>query len=486
MSSLSSLSVYSTCVVIVGGGVGGLAAGVALRQGGIECMIFERDENLDARSHGYGMTLSSDERGPLGALGILEECRAADCLSREHWTFDGNGFVRGYFGRGLLRGKKDSSASERGGSLRVKRQELRRFLLERYEELGGTILWNAPLETIEVDAHLGATAAQEGDEAVLCATFNNGRVVARGVALVGADGLRSRVRALVDDKDDDLRSLGVGAIVGLSTFRHPLVEGRGFYVVDGEARLFTMPFDADQTMWQLSFPTKGDADLSLDKKEPARALKRARTQVGAWKDSIRLLTLGLIDETPPEDLWASKLFDRYDKAEKSLFSRRPPPFAGRVTLLGDAAHPMTCFKGQGANSALADAKTLATCLKHLNKANTSASSRQQRARKKQSSSSSSSSSSSIIAKRLRAFEREMLQRANPRVLASREAAATLHSPKALETLTFDGFDGDPFDLANLLRERKVDASLTPDELLAALKAAVASLSDSSHPRKKTI
>ena len=75
----------------------------------------------------------------------------------------------------------------------------------------------------------------------------------------------------------------------------------------------------------------------------------------------------------------------------------------RVTVLGDACHPMTCFKGQGANQALADAVLLARRVAEAND----------------------------MPKALRRFEREMVQRAGPRAAASRCAARLLHSPRGL-------------------------------------------------------
>jgi hypothetical protein len=111
--------------------------------------------------------------------------------------------------------------------------------------------------------------------------------------LVGSDGIKSAVRASRDllllesqtqgpaglksntkaatgrskvsgggSGSHQLQYLGVSVILGLSTCEHPLLTGRGFYVVDGVNRLFTMPFSerdsADPTsrqlcMWQLSF-----------------------------------------------------------------------------------------------------------------------------------------------------------------------------------------------------------------------------------------
>ena len=112
---------YETTVCIIGGGVGGLAAAAALHDQGIACLVFERDASLEARRAGYGMTLSSDERGPLAHLKILQRCRELDCASTAHWVFAGDGSVLGYYGRGLAAETKGSEA--RSGSLRVQRQQ---------------------------------------------------------------------------------------------------------------------------------------------------------------------------------------------------------------------------------------------------------------------------------------------------------------------------------------------------------------------------
>lgn len=301
------------------------------------------------KSAGYGMTLSSDSNGPLAKLGVLDALRKLDCRSRCHWTFDGHGDVIGYYGRGWT--------EKRGtfGSIRVTRSQLRRALLSRFQALGGRVEWDSTPSNFTV--------------------------------LVGADGLHSKVRTV----GPPLKPVGVSVVVGLSDVEHPLLDGQGFYVLDRGVRMFTMPFDERRTMWQLSFV--GDID--------GEPLEKARDLVKNWKVPP---AIDLVENT--KDVWASPLYDRdamvLDSSNRSL-----------VTVVGDACHPMTCFKGQGANQALADALDLAACL--------------------------SSTKSKDIATRLRTFERIMVQRAAPRALASREAAIFLHSDDALAP-AFSGLD----------------------------------------------
>ena len=397
---------YETTVCIIGGGVGGLAAAAALSDVGVECLVFERDASLEARRAGYGMTLSSDERGPLAHLKILQRCRELDCASTAHWVFAGDGSVLGYYGRGLAASSQSSEA--RSGSLRVQRQQLREVLLERVAP--AAVHWNHQLARVD-----------ESDSEVV-ATFANG-AVCKCAALVGCDGVRSRVRELreaqlpiVDRRP--LADVGVGVVVGLSTFRHDLVEGRGFYVLDGRARLFTMPFSSKLTMWQLSFAL-GAIDLQSED-----VLGLCERYVATWKD-IGGVAASLIRET--KDVWSAPFRDR-DQMVVASGSR------SRVTVLGDACHPMTCFKGQGANQALADAVLLARRMAEAND----------------------------MPKALRRFEREMVQRAGPRAAASRCAARLLHSPRGLaaDLPSFARVD-DSAALCERLREAGVTAA-TPD------------------------
>ena len=105
-------------------------------------IVYERDARLSDRKEGYGMTLTYDPSGPLAKLGILEELAGRDCPSRCHYLFDEKGNVRGYFGNAFYAegtaggggGGKSNGSSGRGagqrGNLRVPRAELRSVLLD--------------------------------------------------------------------------------------------------------------------------------------------------------------------------------------------------------------------------------------------------------------------------------------------------------------------------------------------------------------------
>ena len=169
-----------------------------------------------------------------------------------------------------------------------------------------------------------------------------------------------------------------------------------------------------------------------------------------FRVSLKLFRLAEVVESlirDTDDVWATRLMDR----DQMPLKRCEASKRSRVTVLGDACHPMTCFKGQGANQALADAPLLAKCL---------------------------SQSKGTTATRLRNFEREMVQRAAPRARASFDAARYLHSPASIEAVpgdSFAGFKGDTEALVRHLasKEVKVRRGQSADDLEAQIAQEVA-------------
>jgi hypothetical protein len=120
-------------VIIIGGGIGGLAVALALQRRGVRCVVYERDLHCDQR-HGYGLTLSNATA--LAALGVEEEVRRVNsgCVSDCHWVFESRGGVLGYFGIAFTK-----KLHEQRGNLRVPRLVLRRLLVEQLTP--GTVRW---------------------------------------------------------------------------------------------------------------------------------------------------------------------------------------------------------------------------------------------------------------------------------------------------------------------------------------------------------
>ena len=437
-------------VVVVGGGVAGLALASSLARardgtrGAADaptCVVLERDGSREARRQGYGVTLS-ETNAALAGLGVGEALRARSCASSAHWTFAASGRVLGYYGNAFAAtagGKGDGSSAggamgKRPMNLRVPRDAVRKILLEKIPE--AWIRWG----TRVVDY-------AEDDEKVTV-TLDTGEKI-EGAILVAADGVRSGTRrapgAGADLKSGELRYLGVALVTGFTDLDDALLRGQGFYTVDGRSRMFTMPFEAaneakgtpPRSMWQLSVRVDEEEARGLANapREDVKAFVLEHTK--GWHDPVS----AMFDNTEWEDAWAGPLYDREEPPTSKARAKETPHLvmrssSSRVICIGDAAHPMSPFKGQGANTALFDAWALS---KWLRKAPPQTA--------------------------LACFYREMVARAFVKVRASREACETFHSPSILTERIpeFAGIDPKKIKLVlDTLNERGIAASMCDD------------------------
>lgn len=388
-------------ITIIGGGIGGIACAIALQQAGFtNVSIYERDTHFSDRKQGYGLTLTNSLDGPLSKLGVLDECIKKNTLSTSHYIFTEKGDVLGYYGR-KFRGEEKNHESHRGnrGNLRISRQDLRQMLLNKLKP--NTMKWGSKIvDYTEHDDHVDIKFELQG-------AGSNEIEIIQSNLLVGADGIRSIVRKLKDKKEQTehlspLNYTGVAVILGLSPVTHSLVENRGFYVLDGVHRLFTMPFsqpvvqdegeregggerksgessnqvgdvhitvptrpslEAAQalTMWQLSFSGLSEEEaLLLKQKRHSDIIEEALRRTKGWFDPVQ----DLIQGTVPDEAWSTPLYDR-----DAMPLRSKGTVGSRVTCIGDAAHPMSMFKGQGANQALSDGPLLASWLETSDRQN---------------------------------------------------------------------------------------------------------------------
>ena len=383
-------------VAIIGAGIGGVALAVACLHRGIPFTLFERDANFEARAQGYGLTL---QQASVAMKGFGIQHFEDGVISTRHVVHDPDGKQLGEWGvRKWLQNKLPKHA--RRTNIHIARQLLRASLVE---QLGGKekIQWGHQLVSIK-------TNIKKSTE--LHFLVNGQPKHIQADLIVGADGIRSSVRNhIIGESTTPLRYLGCIVILGicslelLKNIQSELLDSATvFQTANGHERIYIMPFTADSVMWQLSFPIDENEAKSISLKGPS-ALKLEAIRRTPWHSPIP----EILKATPEANISGYPAYDR------ALLSPAHFEQAGSIALIGDAAHPMSPFKGQGANQALLDALSLARAI--YKGCRTGSNWRENGIR------------SSVLLE----YEQEMLERSAIKVQDSHDAAQFLHSEVVL-------------------------------------------------------
>jgi 2-polyprenyl-6-methoxyphenol hydroxylase-like FAD-dependent oxidoreductase len=347
-------------ILIIGGGISGFATGIHLiNKGFTKITICERDPTFDTRRQGYGLTLLQG-LSAIKQLGsdVYEEILHLDTPSRSHFIFNAQGDIVGFYGT-IFWPEQDSSthstnkAKKKKHNLHISRQNLRLILKQKFERLlseksivNSQILWNKKLDSIE-----------KIDFKYRC-NFSDSSTINANI-IIGCDGINSKTRKekyrLNDCPLPANNYLGIIVVLGITHSSHCLVEKKIFQTVDGDMRLFVMPFyDSEAThhnvMWQLSFPLNETESVNFA--ENVDLLKEyVIAKCSKWHSPIP----EMIASTQLEYIMGIPAYDR-NLIEAGDLNQ------DRIALIGDAAHPMSPFKGQGANQALLDSVQLVEVL----------------------------------------------------------------------------------------------------------------------------
>jgi salicylate hydroxylase len=315
-------------VVVAGGGIGGLAAGIALADAGVGVTVVERTAVLAAA--GSGMVL-----GPNGVKALDAVSPRLGAAVRAAGYVPAPGDARPWLTTSADVTSTDPIGTFAGryGAPQVSllRSALQAALAEEAVAAGVTL-------------HTGATVTGHTDhgDAVEVALADGTTITAS--ALVGADGLNSAVRSR-------LLADGPPAYCGYTSVRGrcaaPEALPFGYVCGDADVHLFTAPTGRGRLYWA--------AKLTADRgtwpvRSPEDALAGVLDAIGGWHPALT----APVRESDPTGLVVTDVEDR-DPA--------PVWTRGRVTLLGDAAHPMSPAVGQGASLAVEDAVVLARCLR---------------------------------------------------------------------------------------------------------------------------
>jgi salicylate hydroxylase len=316
-------------IIVMGGGIGGLTAALALLKRGLDVEVHEQASEL--KEVGAGIQISSNGTRVLFALGLEAAINRVQVLpSRRqirHWS---TGETWNWFDLGAV-------TRERYGTPHVMlhRGDLHGLLAEAVRDL-------------KPDAvHLGKRCAglsQSTDHAEV--RFTDGSAV-KAAFVIGADGIHSKIRESLfgPDKPEFTGAVAWRGLVPMEQLPPHLQQMQGVNWLGPHGHVLHYPVRRGELMNFISFVERDD--WQVESWVTQGTTGELANDYRGWHDDVHAIICNI--ETPYK--WA-------------MMVRGPMPrwSEGRVTLLGDACHPTLPFLGQGGVMAIEDGYVLAACL----------------------------------------------------------------------------------------------------------------------------
>ncbi len=330
-------------VLIIGGGIGGLTAALALHARGIESVVCEQAAGI--RELGVGINTLPHAINELATLGLLDELDRVGIRTAEL-------IYKTAKGQPILRQPRGIDAGYEYPQFSIHRGKLQAVLLDA------------------VRARLGDEAVLTGhklvgfdqDKSGVIARFETAEdeIELRADVMVGADGIHSMVRRTYRGEEGPPDWNGILMWRG-ATWAKPFLSGRSMIIAGGmKAKLVLYPISndphrPDETLMNWVVCAKiGDESMPVPGKDD---WSRAGTVDEVMRHVDGVFSLDEVDiETLIRSTPENYVYPMCDREPLRRWSWR------RVTLLGDAAHPMYPVGSNGASQAILDAVTLADCL----------------------------------------------------------------------------------------------------------------------------
>jgi len=307
------MSDYRNHIGIIGGGIAGLTLGCALLKQGIPAIIFEKMP--EETSHGAAISLSSN------ALCLLDRLEIYNDLKNQSFV---------HSAASIQGPQKEISSFQTPEVLTTRRQTLMSLMYSRYIDLGGAILHHHDFASFDV--------------AKCEVTFTNeNKYILKHLA--ACDGIRSSIRDTFFAANQDPKYSGYSAWRGI-----------------GKSNLQKIHFALGPDSHIVSYPINKEGEVSFV------AVKKEDYQFKeSWKEEGSISDL--LDDFSAFD---SKIFPELEDSvtlyKWGIYIRPPLKslISKNITLLGDAAHPMVPFLGQGACMAIEDSYSFAmACREHI-------------------------------------------------------------------------------------------------------------------------
>lgn len=318
--------------LIIGGGVAGTVAAVALRKAGWEPAIYEAYQESAGLEQGSYLTVAVNGLDALRAVDLHRVVTGAGFPSGKIEFYSGTGKVLGAIAMGPV--LDDGTVTHT-----IRRSDLYNGLYQEVKRRG-----------IAMEHGKRLAAAEPAPGGRVTARFADGSA-ATGDLLVGADGVHSATRKIIDAGAPGPRYTGLGNVGGFTRDAEVGARPGDYIMVWGKSCFFGYTVSPDGEIWWFANPPS--------RTEIARNELRQLTTSQLRERLVRLLE---VDKTPGARIVRSatsgfRLTNQYDLPEVPVWHN------DSTVIIGDAAHAVSPASGQGVSLAAEDAVTLALCLR---------------------------------------------------------------------------------------------------------------------------
>ena len=327
-------------VLVAGGGIAGLAFALALHQRGIHCRVYESAREI--RELGVGITLLPHAMRELTALGLDDRLRALAIENEESLFFNRHGQL-------IYREPRGRYAGYENPELGIHRGKLHGVLY-------ASVLERLGPESVVLNRRCAGVLQDPAGVSLRLAEASSGRPIdpVRGDVVVACDGVNSAVRRQFYP-GEKLAFTGINTWRGVTRMK-PILNGRTYMrigtVDTGKIVIYPIVDNVDGQGRQL-------VNWTTEKRMPGEPMNDWN-KPGHLEDFLPLYEGWRFDwlDVPAMIRHADTIFE-YPMVDKDPVARWT---FGRVTFMGDAAHPMYPRGSNGAAQAVIDARTLAEAL----------------------------------------------------------------------------------------------------------------------------